>query len=316
MVTRNTQKNAELHVFFMNTTKLEKIAQLNAQAANRGYPVLFLPATSLGEPAHSPEELTGSFKLNKNTKLVSCAQYLSQFTYEQVLAAVEPLGISRADLEQKKVKLYGCAEDSGMSYDRDRISPGKTREFVDMFFNTGPDGPYKTDADKELVRSLERFVGWEAPLIKGGPPQRKPFPGVETVRVMGASGGVDNFFRLTERVMAKMGIPVEPVPRSVNRLDFVDNSILGAFQWHPQQGKEFVNKLYFSDFREGEGESRSTYFRQPEEGDEKLTYTRTSPTGRFSQGQPCRANSWVSFTSRRRVAKRLVSWSMRSAYRE
>lgn len=280
----NRENSTDLHVFFMNTTKLEKIAQLNAQAANRGYPVLFLPATSLGEPAHSPEELSGSFKLNKNTKLISCAQYLSQFSYEQVLAAVEPLGISRADLEQKKVKLYGCAEDSGMSFDRDRTSPGKTKEFVDMFFNTSAEGPYKSDADKELVRSLERFVGWEAPLVKGGMPQRKPFPGVETVRVMGAAGGVDNFFRLTEQVMHKLNIPVEPAPRSTNRLDFVDNSMLGAFEWQPEQGKNFVKNLYPSDMKEGEGESRSTYFRHPEEGDEKLTYSRTSPTGRFSQG--------------------------------
>lgn len=281
MSSRASKENStELHVFFMSTTKLEKIAQLNAQAANRGYPVLFLPVTSLGEPAHSPEELSGSFQLNKNKKLMSCALHLTQFSYEQVLAAVEPLGISRADLEQKKVRLYGCAEDSGMSFDRDRAHPEKTKEFVDMFFNTGPDGPYKTDVDKELVRSLERFIGWEKPLIKGGPRQRKPFPGVETVRVMGAAGGVDNFFRLTEQVMKKLNIPVEPPPRSTNRLDFVDDSILGAFEWHPEQVKD----LSISNLNEGEGKSRSTYFRHPVEGDEKLTYTRTAPTGRFSQG--------------------------------
>lgn len=280
----------ELRVFFMNTTKLEKIAQLNAQAENRNYPVLFLPVSSLGEPAHSPEEITGTFKGNMQEKLVSCARHLSQFDYGQVITALKPLGISQTDVESGKVKFYGCAEDSGMAFDCGHIE--KTKTFVDTFFDTSSSGPYRTDADKAVVRSLERFIGWEMPInnedASKREPKRKSFPGVETVRVMGAAGGVDNFFRLTEQTMKKLGIPATPLPRSKNRLDFIDNSQLGAFEWQPEQGREFAKTLYPSDFVMGHGQSTSTYHNGAQ-GDEKplevVSYSKTVPLGRHSRGQ-------------------------------
>lgn len=280
----------ELRVFFMNTTKLEKIAQLNAQAQNRNYPVLFLPVSSLGEPAHSPEEVTGTFKGNMQKKLASCANHLSQFDYGQVIEALQPLGISQADVESKRIRLYGCAEDSGMSFDRGH--PEKTKEFVDTFFDTSSSGPYKTDADKAVVRSLERFVGWEIPVKREGEPtpepKRKPFPGVETVRIMGAAGGVDNFFRLTELAMKKLDIPTIPLPRSKNRLDFIDDSQLGAFEWKAEQGKDFVKNLKPSDFILGDGVSKSTYHSNAHKEKQPLevvTYSKTIPLGRHSRGE-------------------------------
>ena len=58
----------KLDIFFVNTTKQEKIDQLNAVADAKHIPVLFMRVTDLGEPSLSVKELTGSFKDNKNER--------------------------------------------------------------------------------------------------------------------------------------------------------------------------------------------------------------------------------------------------------
>jgi predicted Rossmann-fold nucleotide-binding protein len=283
---------AGLHIFFVNTTKQEKIDQLNAVAERRHYPVLFLRVTDLGEPAHSPEELTGSFKNNKNKKLFSCANHLSQFAYPQVKEAMHSLGFSVGDIENGKIKLYGVAEDSGLSFDRGGPRrTAETQKFVDMFFNTGPDGPYQTDADKEMVKSLESFSAWEKIASEGDTKKRKPFPGVETVRVLGAAGGVSNFFRLTNLTMKKLGLAVDSKhTRRDSALILQDDSILGAFAWEPKHEQNFMLHLKHHPeiVKEGKGKSSSVYdgtgFEKPEMTRKELTtYGVSIPLHRMAQ---------------------------------
>lgn len=248
---KHDDADTKLHVFLLATTKLEKIDQLNAVAEHRQYPILFLPITAMGEPAHSPEEITGTFKGNKNKKLISCASYLSQYTADQANNALKSLGFSQDDI--KHIKFYGAAEDSGLSFDFGGIKhKAASDKFVETFLDTSTHGPYKNDADKELVNGLKRFR-------KEG----ESFPGVETVRVLGAAGGVGNFFRLTNLTMKHLDIPSDPHHwgKAKNRiLELRDDSTLGAFKWDPMQGKDFVNNLLrVNGLKEGEGVSFSRY---------------------------------------------------------
>lgn len=225
------------HIFFINTTKSDKIDQLNAVAQEFHYPVIFLKVTALGKPSHSPSELEGSHKGNLEKKEQACKRHLSGFSYGQVEETVKSLGFSPSDLKNGKIRLYGIAEDSGFSFHRDvpqrRNAEGKTpdQQFVEMFLNTGPDGPYKTDMDKELVNTLKNKEFYH---------EGEPFPGVETVNVITAAGGVQNLLRLVSLTMKKFDMKLEPDGKSRgNTLQFRDDSILGAFRWEPDKKQPF-----------------------------------------------------------------------------
>lgn len=285
-----------LHIVFLATTKLEKTQQFNAIAEDERYPIIFLPITALGRPAHSPEENEWNFRGNMKTKCAAGAAYLAQFTPEEVHKALNSLGFTEEQI--KTAKFYGAAEDSGLSFDRTEsastASNGKNgsgkssappkenvaQQFINAFFDTtSSHSPHKTEADKEIVEGLRQFYD-----------PKLPFPGSETVRIFGAAGGAPNFFRLVDQTLEQIGHSpnAQEQPRE-KTLPVRDDSSVGMYEWFPNQPERgYVGTRDEKFLKMVNAHSKSLYHHDASkpfsDARELTTYSYTVNKGRAERG--------------------------------
>jgi predicted Rossmann-fold nucleotide-binding protein len=207
-----------LHVFFVATTKSEKINQLTEVAIKLKKKCIFLPITALGEPAHSPDEEEGTFKANLGEKIYEAAHQLNGYSKDKALAALASMGIKPGDLENGSVKTYAMAEDSGFAFQSNEIA----EEFLNYYLDSN--NKEVDPVDRDIIAGIKKYSKLPA----------HPFPDAETVDVVAGCGGTDQFMRLLKQFGDAKGYNTNPAFKQGNNwINIVNSSTLATFEWTP-----------------------------------------------------------------------------------